>query len=113
MLASRNGGIGQPEKRDTIEAEVGIDQGNVFFESHLRFRSIKLPGGLHGIANGEPAVMDDVNIGGTALELDRAMNVVKGAASRSDIENGIVAFEMLIFKVEENVPVGNCLGGGV
>jgi hypothetical protein len=38
---------------------------------------------------------------------------VKGAVSRGDIENGIVALEMLIFKVEENVPVDSRLRGGI
>ncbi len=90
---------------------------------------------MRGIADGEPGVADDVNIGGNALhfaslevervlgdqergigaafELYRAVNVAKGAAPRGNIENGIVALEMLIFKVEENVPVDRCLGGGV
>src|SRR5208337_1378686 len=35
------------------------------------------------------------------------------AVFRGDIENGIVALEMLVFKVEDNVPVDRCLGSGV
>src|SRR5271157_676273 len=135
MLASRSGGIGPPEKRDTIEAEVGVDQSDGFLEGQLRFRSIKLPGGMRGIADGEPGVANDVEVGGkaldfasfkvqrvlryqeggvgVALEFYGAVDVVENAVFRGDIENGIVALEMLVFKVEDNVPVDRCLGSGV
>src|SRR5208283_2270661 len=92
----------------------------------LRFRSIKLPGGMRGIADGEPGVANDVVVGGNALhfaslevervfsdqecgigaafQLYRAVSVVENAVSRSDIQDAVVALEMLILKSKRTCP---------
>src|SRR4029077_1339419 len=61
VLAGGSGGVGQPHERDTEEAEIGIEQGDMVLDGDFGARRVKLPGGLLGIADGDPGMLDDVD----------------------------------------------------
>src|SRR5271170_6495853 len=71
MIARGSGGIGQPDQRDPVEVKAGIEQRHLFLQGDLGARSKKLPGGMLGITDGEPAMVDDVLVGGEAIDILR------------------------------------------
>ena len=107
MFACGSSGKRKPNKWDSINPEIGIDQGNLLVQGDPGFGRIKLPGRFVRIADGEPGVVDDVVGGrealdflgfeikrvlgdedrwiGPAFQFDGAMNVLEGAMAGADI----------------------------
>jgi len=54
VLAGGRGRVRQPDQRHAEEAEIGIDHRDVVLDGNFGARSVKLPGGLPRIADGDP-----------------------------------------------------------
>src|SRR5882672_4430611 len=61
--------VGQPDQGNAEKSEVRIDQCDVVLDGDSGFRGVKLPGGLLGIADGDPGMFDDVDLFGEAIDL--------------------------------------------
>ena len=125
-FARRRCGIRQPEERDAVEAEIGIDQRDALFEGDFGFGSVKLPSRMLRIANCEPGVADDIEIRGHALDFlgfkingifgDQqrgvgvafqfhiAVDIVERAMAGLNVELCIIGFQVLVFKIKLHVP---------
>jgi len=107
----------------------------VALHSDFGFRRVKLPGGFLGIADGDPGMLDDVDLFGeaidflgfeierifgdkkarigAALQLQEPADFFKSATASGNVVVGFVGFEMLRFKIEDDVAAGEDLGSGV
>src|ERR1700739_3802333 len=68
MLAGGRGRVWQPDQRNAVEAEIGIEHRDVLLDGELGLRGVKLPRGFLWIADGEPGMLEDVDLFGEAVD---------------------------------------------
>ena len=131
MFPGRSGSEWQPDKRNAVKAEVGVNECHAFVDGNLGFGCIELPGGVIRIAYREPGMTNDVVVRrkafdlfglekqgvlsdkdrgiGATFELYSAANVFEGASTGADVEFSLIGFDVLVVVIELNVARSACL----
>ena len=69
MFPGRSGSERQPDKRNAVKAEIGVNEGHAFVDGNLGFGCIELPSGVIRIAYREPGMTNDVVVRRKAFDL--------------------------------------------
>src|SRR5258708_39333303 len=114
--------VREPDERNAEKAEVGVNQCDSFIEADPRVGRVELPLGVLGVADGDPAAVDEVDLSreafdvpcfevkrivgnqecriGPPLDHDVAANVVKQAVSGADVVMSLLGVEVLVAVIE-------------
>src|SRR5712664_3483057 len=125
LVAGGGGGVREPNERNAEKTKIGVDQRDGFIEPDPRVGCVELPIGVLGIAYGDPAAVDKVDVSrealhvpcfevkrilrnqncqiGAPLDLDIAANVVKEAVAGADVVMSFIGFEVLVAVVQLDV----------
>src|SRR5712664_2664820 len=125
FAAGGGGGVREPDEGHAEKTEVGVNQCHSFIETDPRVGRVELPLGALGVADGDPAAVDEVYLSreafdvpcfevkrivgnqnrwiGPPLDLDVAANVVKQAVSGADVVMSLLGVEVLVAVIELDV----------